>query len=694
MQNHLLYKVITVAILLSVNPVVIAQSADKPTNQDVQQAIRKGVEFLWTKQHDDGSWGSITWQPVSHPLAVTSMATYALMETGVSPENDKLKKALALMEKASTAQTYGPTGDSTYTMGFRCQMWLAANLGTHGNYFRVMKRDIDLIVASTPNGDYDYLCSGRPEYAGAKRPDNSNSQYALYGVWAGKLNSVAIPKEYWRKVLAYWMGSQNVDGGWGYMNKDEKSRIMMTAAGLASLYVCFDSLYGDRFLEVGQGQPEIKRAMDNGLAYLNSDFVASLKDPFKFGVHGWSMYYHLFGIQRVGLAGKIKRFGGADWYQFGANILLRLQSDDGSWPAVDGISSEALTSYALMFLARGQRPLPMMQLNYGGAWNNRPHAVSNLFFWVGKALERPCRAQVVKFEDPEKDWGDSNILLITGHEDPKFTEEQICKLRMFVRNGGTILTIAEGNGDGFKIGVRRMYEQLFPWETLKPLPSDHPMNNIHARLSGCIRFHGVEYSGRLLAIHTDYDLARDWQANQPGCKPDSFDAGLNIYLYANQKPRPKLGPASKPVKDNLEQWLALNPQQPEVASLFQLMTNYRIKLLQLERERDGLLKLARIQVAELLGTAIKSAAKSGKLDEATSLIVIREALEKGDECDLSVFQSPEMKTIRKDFDSRSKQINEACDLKLLELEAMQATPTKTAKDAVLRSLTVPEAGRK
>ncbi|MCL2641257.1 MAG: DUF4159 domain-containing protein, partial [Phycisphaerales bacterium] len=581
-----------------------AVAARPVTSDEVDAAVDKGVAWLRSQQGQNGSWDTeLNWVN-KQPLATTSMVCGALLECGVKPYDPRLAKALDWLEKAVDDPLYQPGGD---TLGFRTQTWLLANRSSGGKYAKVMKRDIDRLVASTPSGGYDYLCTGRAEYQNRRRPDNSNSQFALYGVWAGKLNNVDISEAYWKQVLGYWSASQKPDGGWPYELKDSRTRITMAAAGLASLYVCFDSIYGPHFVPVGAEPPKVAKGMDRALAYLDFHFANSLRDPRSYDISsdGYMMYYHLFGIQRAGLATGRKRFGGVDWYDAGARVLLDMQKADGSWEAGrnGNCTDQVWTAYALMFLARGQRPLPFVHLNWGGSWNNRPHALPNLYMWMGQALERKFKLETVSIDNPTQDWNDSKILLITGHTDPQMSDQQLQRLRQFSADGGVIFSISEGNSDSFCSGMSQTYRKLFPWNSLRTIPMDHPIETIYSKLNGRVPFSVVMDGDRVLAVHTNVDLARDWQMNQPEKTPLAFEAATNVYLFVERQSKSERLPsawAMLPV-ERLKQWDGVD------AILAKVSTDYESQLARLELDQKAALKSVGADMGEAVGKLAKEA---------------------------------------------------------------------------------------
>jgi hypothetical protein len=61
--------------------------------------------------------------------------------------------------------------------------------------------------------------------------------------------------------------------------------------------------------------------------------------------------YFLWSLERVGVIYGLEKIGRTDWYQFGAEQILRAQNRDGSW-GDNGYGPVVNTSFALLFLAR------------------------------------------------------------------------------------------------------------------------------------------------------------------------------------------------------------------------------------------------------------------------------------------------------------------------------------------------------
>jgi len=491
----------------------------------VERAIARGVEFLISQQEESGMWAPLGNPPNRiHVAGPTALATYAILESGVSPRDPRMRRALRAMVADG-----GST--STYTRGLRANAYLSAVRQGAGEYLDPLRRDVDRLVESTDDGDYDYDARGKP---GAH--DNSNAQYGLLGVWAGKQHGLDIPQEYWLEVIEHWKKHQRPDGGWGYSTlargQDKDTRATMCAAGVASLFVCFDSLRVEDFAscDVALAHDPDYRIIQRGLDWFDFHFAATMQPANgRKGLDVGDMYYYLYGVERVGLASGHKYFGTADWYRLGVRWLLDHQNDDGSWKARWG--KVIGTGYALLFLVRGRMPVLFNKLQFDGDWNNRPRDCAYLTRWMSRTFERNVAWQVVNLRVPAEEWHDAPIVYISGSRAPRFTDEQLDQLRSFVWQGGTILSVSECGGEAFGQGIREAYRKIFPLYTLERCKNDHELYSLQFRLPGRPRFEILSNGVRPLAIHTDADLSKSWQLQQDEAERTAFEVAANVYMY-------------------------------------------------------------------------------------------------------------------------------------------------------------------
>src|SRR3954469_25381 len=329
------------------------------TTADVEQSLGRAKRFLYS-QHHTGSWERSGQQdPKSADKLVgsqwggqTALVVYALLAGGDNPNREpKLAEAVDFLKRAKS------TG--TYALGVRCMVWLL--LPQTPETKSLMRKDaaaLQVMMKTQGNarGFYDYD-------AGGSSSSLSRAQYAALGVWAAAQAGVEVPSDYWRKVETAWVGAQEADGGWKYQTGGREYPVTpgMTAAGVATLLVAQEQLMAASPGACDGNPPRV--AIDRGLAWLDQHFnqVASEQEyarDYPFAT--------LYAVERVGVNSGLKYFGRNDWYQKGADYLLKRQKSDGSWKDASG-SFGAIpdTCFGVLFLARGRAPLLMNKLRHG-----------------------------------------------------------------------------------------------------------------------------------------------------------------------------------------------------------------------------------------------------------------------------------------------------------------------------------------
>jgi hypothetical protein len=368
---------------------------------------------------------------------------------------------------------------------------------------------------------------------------------AHLAVWAAAQRGIAVPAAYWRRAEQHWRRTQTGDGGWSYGSARKPAYGSMTAAGLASLLQCYDELHRDETIH--PGADAAWAPIERGLEWIGEHFAA-WENPGR----GLQYYhYYLWTIERVGAASGFKHLGRHDWFDEIAEQLLRSQAPDGGWgDLVD-------TCFALAFLARGRAPVLVSKLTYNGLWNPRPRDMANLTRWLSRRFERPVRWQVLDVDAPGSQWHDAPILYISGASVPRFTPEQLDRLRGFVLRGGMILSEAAGNSPAFNVQMRKVYTRLFDDRALGPLAPTHPLYSTHGPLKDPMKLTAITNGVRLLAIHSPVDLSKAWHMRQVDLRADTFQLAANLYFHVTDfgefrrraEPFARLWPA-EPVDDD------------------------------------------------------------------------------------------------------------------------------------------------
>jgi hypothetical protein len=179
----------------------------------------------------------------------------------------------------------------------------------------------------------------------ARGGDNSNSQFAMLGLWAARRHDV--PTEHSLHLAKQrYAASQNADGGWGY-HVGLGTTNTMTNVGLIGLAM------GHGALPDAIGKARVgDAAIHNGLHALGKYIgTPSLEPDAKPPMQN---LYFLWSVERVAMLYDLKTIGGKDWYGWGAQTLLPNQYADGHWlgAGYPGTGNHTDTCFALLFLKR------------------------------------------------------------------------------------------------------------------------------------------------------------------------------------------------------------------------------------------------------------------------------------------------------------------------------------------------------
>jgi len=446
----------------------------------------------------------------------TALCAYALASAGVQHTDPVLSRTLEWLQQAELS--------STYAVAMRACALASVR---EPNVLPRLTADVRwLIEAAGKGGAYTYTpLRGKP----AESFDNCNAQAAMMAVAAGEARGVEVPPAYWQLMERYWLDQQQVDGGWGYRTlpgvRKVKTYGSMTAAGLASLYLCFDRVHRADFV---QCKAPAYEPIDKGLAWIAKRFAPGANP----GIGDNWYYYYLHCLGRAGLAGGRKYFGSRDWYAEGVAELLETRSDEGRWGYGGGIRE---TCFALLFLAGGRHPVAFNKLQYPGRWNSRPRDVANLTQWLRLTFERPLGWQIVDANSPLRDLQETPVLYISGAGLMELSREQVDRLRAYVLRGGMIVSEAACNTGDFTLDVRRLTMRLFPQYPLERLGDDHPVYSAHFMTKTKVGLMGVSNGVRLLVIHAPRELSLGLQMGPTELNMPWYELAANIYFQATDK---------------------------------------------------------------------------------------------------------------------------------------------------------------
>lgn len=532
----------TVSLLQSVLLVVAIGSAARAEieAEAVRTAIDRGVEYLKKEQNRNGSWPDHG----GYAGGVSSLATLALLNSGVPATDESLVKALSYLKQIKP--------DKTYSVSLQLMALAAAD---PKKYLPQIASRADWLeknqIAGGPNaGAWSYPGTGG---------DNSNTQFALLGLHEAERAGVQVKDKTWRLSYDYWTKSQNADGSWGYTPGDQSGSGSMTCAGIASVIICSGALSkGDAEFSGGRvkccGEQQSNDAVERALEWMGRNFTVN-SNPAQGGRQAWVLYY-LYGVERTGRMTARRFIGTHDWYREGAEKLVRDQDRfSGFWKG-GGIAEDNPhigTSLALLFLSKGRRPVLMAKLKHGPGedWDRHRSDLANLTAYVEKKWERDLTWQVI---DPKAatvdDLLQSPVLFMNGRFAPEFTDEQKKRLRDYVDRGGFIFAEACCDGAAFEQGFRKLMSEVFPEAEykLRLLPPEHPI--WHAEEPVDPEFArplwGIDIGCRTSVVFCPSDISCFWELARSG-RETRFPAevrreiaaceaiGINVLAYATNR---------------------------------------------------------------------------------------------------------------------------------------------------------------
>jgi hypothetical protein len=545
-----------------------APAPDKiPVSQaeKVNAAIKRGVEFLYSIQKQDGSWENVPAPAGKEPAnpqggqwgGFTSMATYALLAAGENPQDPRLAKAIDwLLNPTNADRMIG-----NYACGLRAQVWLFLpdNHPQRAQIKDAIKRDFNQFTGTIHKDvkDKDSRKYGFFPYTKGLNDhfDRSVSQYGVLGLWAVAQTGYEVSRDYWELIDKSWKKAQQPEGGWNYNEPNGLSTPNMTAAGLATLFITEDYLTDPKAPCTGN---KFNQNIELALAWMDKNAPAMLKGE---------GYYGMYGVERIGVASGRKYFGKTAWYDVGSENIVKKQLKDGSWhgPEHDfnGIPN---TCFAMYFLTRGRAPVIMNKLEWKSlakegaesGWNQRHRDVANFSKWMGKNLDgRFINWQIVNLKGNVDDLHDSPILYIAGSEGLAFPPEDVAKLKRFVEDGGIILGNADCARPMFTKSFKALGKQLWPGEDFRPLPLNHPIF-----ASDSVQFKASKWKTKptvlglsngvreLMILVPDADPAKAWQSHSDRTKEELYQLGANISLYSNGGQNLRYRGITHIVKDN------------------------------------------------------------------------------------------------------------------------------------------------
>ncbi|QJX00971.1 DUF4159 domain-containing protein [Frigoriglobus tundricola] len=567
--------------------------------EKVKNSIDKGVRYLKKTQKRDGDWeGIVLGEIAGLKGGVTALATLALLNAGLKPDDPAVAKALDYLRAVKP--------DKTYVVALQTMVFAEAR----------QPKDLPKIAENVEWFKKNVIRrSGQLDgwsYPANAIADNSNTQYALLGLYAAKTAGVKVDDQLWSDILDYYNRTQHQDpannkaGFWTYHNAgDRNPSFTMTVGGACGLIIA-----GMGLDKSEQGLNDATGVAANCGVYTENSALARgmlwVGANFNF-LDGKSYFYNYYGIERLGRLSGQRFIGRIDWYREGCERLIRMQDGDGSFVYRDGEKRGGLdagqpvitTSFAVLFLSKGRTPVLVTKFAWGrfrpGAandrtvlqeldengvqtarpdWNRKHNDCRNIVEFAARELfdNVPLSWQVY---DPRlQGLADDNtridsevglllqspVVYLNGHGAMPFVgrgtellsaEERI--LKRYVEEGGFLIGEACCGDKEFAASFEKLLARLFPGNTLRKMPPEHAIWRTFPGVSPA-DFPDLMYLDRgcrTVAVFSPSPLAGYWEERRfmpaDGRDPKNrgqkaFCLARNIIAYATglELPKPKL----------------------------------------------------------------------------------------------------------------------------------------------------------
>lgn len=521
-MHHVLlsgYKKISCIVFLAAIQIVSVPVAfpaeDELRPEQISNAIEQAKNWLIRKQSPNGTWKSAM-RTNETVVGATALVVLALANAGVDADEQAMKKALTWLREQTPTDTY------------------SVSLQTQALAMVSPKQDLAILERNTRwledrQSSGPGVTGGWSYGANRSGADNSNSQFAILGLHEAQRAGVRVNSNVWKLSKKYWEAAQRMDGSWSYTAGGGNGTGSMTCAGIASMWITNEhterpnAFVNETNISCCGGGSSAK-PIENGLQWLGKNFSVTRNPP---GGQQWLRYY-LYGLERVGRFTARRFIGTHDWYLEGAKMFVSSQDPlSGSFQSKGSEDAVVATSFALLFLAKGRRPVVIAKSRHGprNGWNQHGHDISHLVEFIEKRWREDYPAglswHVLNTQEANtQDLAQSPVLWIGGTAGLDLGKEPGRRLREYIDQGGFIFAEATcTEGAAFDKSFRQLVSEIFPEpeHQLSLLPPEHPA--WYAEKTVAPEFQrpllGVDYGCRTCLIYAPLNKPEDESPRLP-----------------------------------------------------------------------------------------------------------------------------------------------------------------------------------
>ena len=501
--------------------------ADEELVEKVRKSIELGVNYLKLQQTKQGNWEDIVVGIFADMEGGrTALVTLALLNSGVKPDDPSLVRAIDYLRKLSEEPK------KTYVVALTNLVFAEARQAQ--DLPRIQKNAEWLISKAIGYRNGAGTMEGW-SYPGHDIADNSNTQYALLGLYAAKQAGIQIDDKVWEAIedyyIRYQISESKTSGKWSYYNLaqiKDPATMSMTVAGACGLIIAGMGLdESEQKLDPNTGVAancgvySTNTALAKGMNWIGANFTFESRK---------SSFYNIYGMERLGRLSGQRFIDRHDWYREGCEMLLKWQvtsgRESGSFSPpertsqVDGHPILA-TAFSLLFLSKGRTPVliskfawgefqnrgngtfvevptgPEGQINWNRKHNDARHVVEfcskELFKGVPLSWQVYDSRRLDFANDPNEKVGgksakekilgevgsllQSPVLYLNGHGKLVLTPVQEEILKTYLEEGGFLIAEACCGDRDFAKSFRDLMSSpsMFPDNELKTMPPEHPI---------------------------------------------------------------------------------------------------------------------------------------------------------------------------------------------------------------------------
>ncbi len=491
-----------VIILLTL--LLAVQNALAVTEAQRLDAIQRIQTYLLSKQDPrTGSWDTRYSESSRHQGGETALVVYALLRSGMSAQEPKIKAGIDYLK---TVDMRG-----TYAISLRAHCWAALS----DDYRSLLEDDARWLLKAQVDGLFDYGPRTGPRY------DHSVTQYGLLGLWESSKRRGPTANRLWQQTSQHFIDTQNPDGGWGYQARDRSTQ-SMTAAGLTALLIAQENLYRSRDTPPKDLTFAINGAITWLDAYVSAKGVTVRDEP-----------YYLVGLERVALASGIRTLGGTEWFHAGAESIINSLYSNGS------IDNDLVDSaFSLIFLSRGGVPVWANKVQlYDQDWNNRPNDLNILTRTLSDQLEVELGWQLINAESDSSLWLNAPVAYLASDKSLTFSAAESANLEYYLDLGGILIATPDSNSQGFSGAIRSLAKTIYPEYEFKRAPADHPLLGLihQVDLPESKRPWILSNGARDLIVLASDDWGMDLQRQQGGQPSQAQLIMANLYAMVTDR---------------------------------------------------------------------------------------------------------------------------------------------------------------